>query len=275
LTTVPLGRGAYSRAYGQGPEVKLQNRFFETNPANLVEGAALLARPGTSLLRAFGSGPIRATFSKEGLFSGDLFVVSLNTLYRWNGTTETAVTGTVASTSEPSLAGMSGPSYEYLFVADGAALNVYTGAAALVSVATPDSVGIVSVAAVSGYVLCVVANSQRVYFILPGEITIDPLNFFSAESAPDDLISALTVGDQVGLFGQDSTEWWYASGDADVPFRKVEGRVFERGVVSGTPVVVKDEVILVGSDGIVYSVGAGVRRISDHGIENRIRTALE
>lgn len=139
-----------------------------------------------------------------------------------------------------------------------------------------------ALATVSGYVLVAIANSQGFYFILPGATTIDPLNFAEKESNPDNIVDMITVGDLVMIMGQASTENWYASGNYLAPFAPVEGRVYMRGVVPGTPCLVKDSVIVVGDDGIVYEIGQsfgttaqwGVHRISNHGIEERIRTLL-
>lgn len=139
-----------------------------------------------------------------------------------------------------------------------------------------------ALANVSSYVLVSIAFTQAFYFILPGEITIDPLNFASKESNPDNIIDMLTVGDQVIICGNGSTENWYATGNLAAPFAPVEGRVYQRGVLAGTPTVVKDDFVIVGDDGVVYAIGYqfgttaqwGVHRISTHGIEERIRTQL-
>ncbi len=139
-----------------------------------------------------------------------------------------------------------------------------------------------ALATVSGYVLVSVGNSQKFYWLNPGEVVIDPLNFAEKESNPDNILDMLTVGDQTLITGNGSAENWYATGNFAAPFAPVEGRVYARGVVEGTPVVVNDGVILVGNDGIVYQVGYkyggeaqwGVHRISTHAIEERIRTTL-
>jgi hypothetical protein len=139
-----------------------------------------------------------------------------------------------------------------------------------------------ALASVSSYVLVSVGNSQKFYWINPGEIIIDPLNFASKESNPDNILDMLTVGDQVLICGNGSAENWYATGVFAAPFAPVEGRVYARGVVEGTPVVVNDGVILVGNDGIVYQIGYkyggqaqwGVHRISDHALEEQIRITL-
>lgn len=144
---------------------------------------------------------------------------------------------------------------------------------ALSGVATPDGAAISSLAPLASHVIAVVANSQKFYWITPGETTIDPLNFAEAESEPDNIISAITVGDQVWLLGQKATEAWYATGD-DPAFAPIAGRTYARGVIEGTTVKVKDSVILVGNDGVVYSVSGGIDRISNYGIEERIRRQL-
>lgn len=139
-----------------------------------------------------------------------------------------------------------------------------------------------ALATVSGYVLVSVGNSQKFYWINPGEVTIDPLNFAEKESNPDPIVDMHTVGDQVLITGAGSAENWYATGDLSAPFAPVEGRVYRRGAVEGTPVVVKDSLILVGDDGVVYEIGYqygsggqyGVHRISDHGIEERINRQM-
>jgi len=153
---------------------------------------------------------------------------------------------------------------------------VASGLNALSGIKTPDDVGISSVTVLSSYILCVVANSQRVYWIEPGEITINPLNFFEAESEPDTLIDAITIGDQVWFFGQSSTEPWYLDGtDPNAPFVRVAGRPFARGALQGTVVKLADSVFIVGDDNIVYRVAGGPTPISDAAISEKIRLALE
>lgn len=139
-----------------------------------------------------------------------------------------------------------------------------------------------ALATVSGYVLVSVGNSQKFYWLNPGEVVINPLNFAEKESNPDNILDMTTAGDQVFITGNGSTEVWYATGDFSAPFAPVEGRVYQRGVVEGTLVVVGDSVIFVGEDSRVYQIGItyggeaqyGVHRISDNGIEERIRTQL-
>lgn len=153
------------------------------------------------------------------------------------------------------------------------------GSPTFTQVATPDDVGVVSVGYVSGFVIVVIAQGYgvngRFYWIEPGETIIDPLNFATAERSPDPIISVRVVGDQFWLLGTNSTEVWYPSGDATAPFQRVQGRLFDRGIWEGTDMAVKDAVLVVDNDGIVYSItGGGPVRISNSSIEERMRDAI-
>lgn len=165
--------------------------------------------------------------------------------------------------------------------ASGTGTLISGGLQALQGCTMPGGVTPQSLTQVSSYVLVSVTGSQEFFWVNPGETSIDPLNFASKESSPDPIASMRAVGDQVLIMGEKSTENWYATGNIAAPFAPIEGRVYARGVISGTPVVVDDGVILVGDDGRVYSIGFqpgdstdtswGVNRISNNGIEERVR----
>lgn len=163
-------------------------------------------------------------------------------------------------------------------IAWGAATLAGGGSDSMTPVVTPDNVGIQSVGYIASFVICVVAPgfdmNGRFYWINPFETTIDPLNFATAERAPDPCWSVNVVGGQFWLPGSNTNEVWYPSGNELIPFLSLQSRVFDRGVWEGTDVKVKDTVILVDRDGVAYAVGDVPRRISTHGIEERIRRAM-
>lgn len=427
MTSVPLGKGAYERLYAGAPTIELLNRWLEANPANLREGTAVLARPGTTSLFDVdefeqgtfeGLGPMRGNYTLSGLFDNALFVVCGSNLYMIDeDLTVTPILGIISGTGQPEVAWQAGAGYERLWISDGVLLQYYgglssssgtltktgtivngtdkfevggvyyvwgtvfdpsdagtnadpyvinptsisagldplnqlvlaitatgqagvdysdtitgphtlvtamnnsgvipatsvklsaleagedgdditftvTGGTALSASGTgtlanggihalqgctmPGGVTPSSITQVSSYVLVAESNSQRFYWVNPGEEVIDPLDFASKESSPDPIMVMRTVGDTVMIMGTKSTENWYATGQAAAPFAPIEGRVYARGVLEGTPVVIDDSIIVVGDDGRVYSiglggqgdVGGGVNRISNNGIEERIR----
>lgn len=72
-------------------------------------------------------------------------------------------------------------------------------------------------------------NGQVFYSELNDPTNIPGLNFFSAESLPDEIVNITTTEDQIWLHGTDSTESWYDSGDVDNPFQRISGGVTYNG----------------------------------------------
>lgn len=148
------------------------------------------------------------------------------------------------------------------------------GTHALSGVEIPDGQPPVSVTTLKSYILVAIGESDRWYYIRPAAVIIDPLDFFTAESHPDNTLFVSRVGDTAWFVGEASTEIWYATGDSDDPFRPVTGRVYDRGAIEGTVVNIKGVIYLVAPDNIVYAISGSPQRISNHGIEELIRTTI-
>lgn len=405
---VPIGRGAYDRTYGRMPEIVCFNRFFESNPTD-EDGTALLTRPATRPLTVAGVGPIRKLFWIPGAFNDDLFIISGDTLYRWDGTTRTTITGTIQGDGEPEIAVSIGPGYEHLFIADGLILHLYRGTSratatltltpatppdiasqtlqigsvyyqwtnsltgspdgtsgdpfqvivgaddeeslanmraaindtgergvtysstignpntqveAIEATATaleirarergsaantittgvtgahlawggatmsgggsnilngvevPDLYTAKALTALGGFVVVVCANSQRWYFLRPGEIEIDPLDFYTAAEESDQLVTARQIGDSVAFMGQTTIEFWYLTGDVTVQgdaWLPIDGQAYSIGCVPGTAIKIRDFVMFVGTDNQVYRLSGRPEPITpNYGIYERIRRA--
>lgn len=153
------------------------------------------------------------------------------------------------------------------------------GDAQFFQVPTPDDVGMVSVGYIASHVICVPAQGQgmngRFYWIDPGETTIDPLNFATAERAPDPVYEVVVFGDQFWLPGETTTEVWYFTGDPDAPVLRLQGVTFDRGTWEGTAIQIKESMIIVDNDGGVFQISGGLQRISNPSIEQRIREAIQ
>lgn len=130
VTNIPLGQSKWNRMVGQEPNIQIKNRFFETNPANQVDQASFLSRPGLQAWQIVGTGPGRTTYTQPGTFEEALFVVSGNELYKID-----AITGAVTFISDDILPGNGKVNMtatgtvngtpDYLFVADGRNLFIY------------------------------------------------------------------------------------------------------------------------------------------------------
>ena len=115
----------------------------------------------------------------------------------------------------------------------------------------------------------------RFYWINPGENTIDPLDFATAERSPDGITQVLVFGDMFWLMGQNTTEPWITTGVYATPMERYQGILYDRGCWPDTAVQVKDSIILVDEDGAVFQIKSGQSRISNPAIEERIRLALQ
>jgi hypothetical protein len=152
------------------------------------------------------------------------------------------------------------------------------GSPSFTPVQTPDDIGVIGVLYISSFVIVIVAQGHekngRFYWIEPGEVIIKPLNFATAERSPDPILSGRVIGDQFYLFGTNSTEIWYPTGEATAPFLRTQGVVFDRGIWQGTDAQIRNVVVIVDVDGTVWTIEQGQpKRISNNAIETMIREA--
>lgn len=152
------------------------------------------------------------------------------------------------------------------------------GTPSLTQVPMPDDVGAISVGYIGSFVIVVPAQGEgingRFYWIEPGFTTVDPLNFATAERAPDPIYQVIVFGDRFWLPGQSTNEVWYLSGEEQAPMLRQQGILFDSGVWEGTAVQVRDSMILVDSGGRVFQVSGGIQQISTPQIEERVRAAI-
>lgn len=77
----------------------------------------------------------------------------------------------------------------------------------------------------------VVAPGQVFYSELLDPTNIPGANFYTAENRPDALLTGLATEDQIWLFGRDTVEIWYDTGDANTPFQRINGGVVNSGIL--------------------------------------------
>jgi hypothetical protein len=146
-------------------------------------------------------------------------------------------------------------------------------------VTMPDDVGAISIDVLNSYVIVVPVQGRGVngqfWWIEPGETTVDPLNFATAERSPDAILQVRVFSDRFWLLGQKTTEPWITTGNLDAPMQRFAGVLYDRGTWEGTAVKVKDSLITVDEDGAVFQIGGGLKRVSRPDIEERIRRAMQ
>jgi hypothetical protein len=243
--------------------------FIEASPTD-QEGAVLLSRKGLTERASAGSGPVTGVFQQPGAFiggddagNGDVLWVSGGVLYR-----DLSALGTIDGDGPVSFA-CGGPSE--ILVTAGASLWLYDGST-LSAVAFPDDADVAKVVFHDGLYIAVAKNTHRYYWsaVLDGS-SWDGLDFASAESKPDRLLDIEVVNDTLWLFGEETTEPWANTGQADAPYQRFEQRIYSKGIRATGCVVEMDQgLFFISNESIAYSLREGPQRISDHGIEERI-----
>ena len=273
MKTPILGSSYVTRSVNAA-DARMVNLFPEVIPEGGLEPAFLNRAPGLRLLASIGNGPIRGLwdFAPD---SSTAFVVSGNQFFKINSSYVPTLLGTVAGTGPVSIAdngnqvfiAANGPSYIY-----NNTTNVFQ------QITDPDFPGAVSVGYLDGYFVFNEPNSQRLWItsLLDG-LSVDPLDFVSAEGAPDDITALIVDHREVWVLGTNSVEVWYNAGTADFPLQRIQGAFNEIGCISPYSLAKLDNgVFWLGSDargkGIVYRANGytGIR-ISTHAVEWQIQ----
>jgi len=281
---------------------RMVNLYPEVIPEGGKEPAYLQRCPGLSFKTTVGTGPIRGLYTLKN----DIYVVSGNEFYKLdaNFTLSTTllnqllledgslalledgggilqenalpnVIGTISGTGPVSMA----DNGIQIFIAANPDGYIYNSLSdTLVEITDPDFPGAVTVGYLDGYFVFNEPNSQRVWITsLFDGTSIDALDFASAEAAPDDLVALIVDHREAWLFGTNSTEVWYNSGDPDFPLTRIQGAYNEIGCVAPYSVAKMDNsVFWLGADargqGIVYRAqGYQAARVSTHAIEYAIQ----
>ncbi len=252
-----------------GGSHKLRSVNFGTQRS--VNLYPVLDKDGKSQVGLFGTpGLIRfAELAGEvrGLhvMDGTLYAVAGNMLYSVDSAGNATSLGSISSATGPVSMADNGTE---IAIADGT-LNIYTSGAI-----TTTAFAATRVQFLDGYFLFNEPDSGRFrYTGLYAGVTIDSLDVATAEGAPDDVVSLIVDHREIWLFGSNSTEVWYNSGGADVPFARIQGALIETGCAAAHSVAKADNsVFWVSSDDrgnghVMRANGYVPQIVSDRGIE--------
>ena len=251
---------------------RMVNLFPEIVPDGGKEPAFLNRAPGLKFKLSVGSGPIRGMW----VLNNNLYVVSRDKLYKVDSTYAVTTIGTVSGISGPvSMAdngiqlfvACNGPSYIY-----NSQTNVFA------QITDGDFPGAVTVSYLDGYFVFNEPNSQKIWVtaLLDGT-SVDPLDFASAEGSPDGVVGIIADHREIWVFGTNSVEVWYNSGNVDFPLSRIQGAFNELGCAAPYSIAKMDNGLFwLGKDargqGIVYRAnGYTGQRISTHAIEWQIQ----
>lgn len=274
-----------SQAYGRPglglPEARLVNCLLEPTPAGPTQ-AARFGRPGLTSSGSVGSGPSFGRFRASGAFDGETFEISGTELYRegvlvddlpGTGQPQWAFYGDDDEATSDDQLGILRDGIYYVY--DGTTLDTITA----FEDDDPDTLPyFVDIEVISSRGL-LLTRSGRYYWTDVADLkTINALSFATAETAADGGVALAKRGQQIAVFGLDTTEWLYPTGDTDAPFQSTQSATFDKGCgCIGSVAAIDNTIVFVGGDRIVYRASDVPVRISNHGVEQRLRkcTALE
>ena len=272
MPSVPMGTASYERQKTGYPETILRNMFLEKDETDSsIDGVLRVQRGGLRKLLTFPAA-IRGLFQMDGVFGGVGFVAAGDKLY----TTDFGSFTEIATIPDDGQTVSLAASFEKLGIVSSGEFHIWDGEE-LVEVVLPDGKAPISLDVMNSYFILPLSDGTF-YWQTPGitgfdgDNILEALNFATAESIPDGLLTGKRLRDDLFLFGPESIEVWQATGDAEATFTRATGRLIDRGCHSRETVVTFDNsVVFVGNDGLVYRLQDVPERISTFGIEERIR----
>lgn len=188
--------------------------------------------------------------------------------------------GTLASTS--GFVGMAHNRTQLVLV-DGANLYVYTLATnTLTQITSVGWRGSDDVWELDGYMIFVDPDTDQFYLsAIDDAATLDALDFSSADSGPDNIITHRVSHRQLWLFGTTTTELWINSGDLAFPFVRYQSYTLDVGIVGKrAAIVAADTIFWIGQTragrGLVYmAAGSQPQRVSTIAVEQALAASTD
>jgi hypothetical protein len=230
---IPFLGGAYEgRSSNVSPETCI-NLFYEKG----VSGEALVGTAGSTVLTA-GTSTTEAEVRGGIAYNNLAYFVIGNTLYEINAGGTATSRGTLnTSSGRVSMAhnGVRTSGNQQIMIVDGTDGWIYDNSTStLTQISDTDFVAAKTVAFIDGYFVFN-ENTGSGRFWLTNQYdgtTIDATDFATAEGWPDKILSVLADNRELFLFGEETIEVWYNSGDTDNTFQRYQGGFKQHGCVA-------------------------------------------
>jgi len=239
----------------------------------------LYGTPGLELWTTLGDSPVRGLFYSDEN-GGRLLAAAGSTLYDvdLNGTATSL--GSISDGIYPNGEDIVHIAYngtQYMIVSDndGYILSGTT----LTKITDADFPSADNVVFLDGYFVIHPPGTQYIYISgLYDGTSWNALDFTAAESSPDELISIFATHAELWLYGNERTEVYYNTGNADFPFERIAGAIIEQGIDAAESVakVGSTHMWMGGSQrgrGLVFRAdGYNPTRVSTHAVEAQINS---
>lgn len=267
----PFVGGAYvarSKAFDNQRCINLYAEVSESGPGPSKSVAALIGTPGRKRFASIGGmGGIRGMVRFNASLS---LVVCGDGVFQLDPFGNNYRIGTIPNDGQPVSMDTNGSVVVIGTPLGSIAIDPFTGASTAFAVSTN------SVAFIDGRIVANKTDTGQFVYSGIYDTIVDPLNFATAEGAPDKLLALTVVHREVWLLGEKTTEIYGPTGDPDSPFARIGNAFIETGIAAARSVGRMDNTLYwLSSDDrgqgmVVRAAGYEPQRVSTHAIETAI-----
>jgi hypothetical protein len=227
--------------------------------------------PGTTAFAEGLSGAVRGSRTMAGV----LYVVAGNALYSVSAAGVETLLGAINTFIGSVSMAVNRASPQQLCFVDGVDGWIYDTVGGLQQITDDDFEPADTVTFQDGYFIFNRKGTSE-FFIsgIDDGLSYSATDFADAEGGPDAVVAVYSNHRELWVFGEETIEIYYNSGNADFPFERIAGAYLERGCAAAFSIADEDNTLFwLGEDLIIYRAqGYTPQRISTHAIEEELRT---
>jgi Phage stabilisation protein len=236
------------------------------------EVASLVSTPGLESVAEIGTGGIRALYYASNRV---LYAVSREKVYVLDELFNETQIGTLTTVMGPVSFADNG--ITVVFVDGVKGYGSTLGSTTSTEITDPDFKPADKVVYQDGYFIFNEKGTGQFFISELNSTDFDALDFATAEGNPDNIISIISDHRDLWLFGTQTTEVFYNSGNVDFPFERINGAFVEHGCAAAFSVAKMNNSVFwlsrddKGDGGVYMAKGYQPQRISTHAVEFAIR----
>jgi len=225
---VALTTGAYQARSLIASAQRCVNLYPEINPKDSPFPTTHYPTPGSVIFATLPEGPVRGLYAAT---NGNLYAASASAVYQVADDGTASKIGDIASGSGPVKMQDNGTD---VLVVDGTTQGFTIDLATNQwDAITQDSFyGSKQIAILDGYFVLTYDAQAEMYISELASTTFNSLDFTAKNGYPDKLQCCGVVHREIWLFGTDTTEVWFNTGDTDFTFSRMPGVFIQHGIAA-------------------------------------------
>lgn len=231
-----MGVGVYKKSRAVSTQERL-NLYTEINADAEKQSVTYYPTPGLEFMLSFGAEPCRGLYAVGTL----RYAVHRNGFFSISNNNVTTLLGILTTTTGRVSISDNGIQIIIVDGTTGAPGGGYVwnmNTSTFTKITDVDFPGGDTVTFMNGYFIINKPNSGQVFYsALYDGLTWDALQFFTAESNPDNLVAVQANNGQLILYGDKTTELWGDSGALDLPFARIGAAAIEWGAAARWSIV--------------------------------------